>query len=393
MPTRRALQTEIPMDAVETKPDESWAVPVVPPGSNAIDIDDDEDTPADRVFAMLDAARDAERATVKLFRVLGPGKFGWCDDYTIDDFEAGGFAMIRDKWGPGEYEIRLYAIRPSDNRFGVRAKPRVTIVDDGREIAKNSASPAVDPAMREMLSQMAATQNRMLEALANRPDPMAQMQTVIAVAGAMRQAFGIGEQSQQKSSIAEVVQAVRELRSVSEEINPPKPAAEDDSDNPMKLLPGVLDVIGKIAGQQSPQPQPQAYFPPVALPQSVGNASSTPVANAVSLPVANPSDPAVSEIPTPNDEEMNALQLILFRGYIGKLCGMSASGNIDAAANYALDKMPDEAIDILETDNWFDALAQFYPPAVAHRVWLEQVRAKVVAMLADDDAGNPVSGQ
>lgn len=368
---------------------EEWRLQV-PPKTGAMlppDFDGDEvpeESPVDRVFAVLETARTAERATVKLYRVgTKPGQYSWCDDYTIEEFEAGGFAMIREKWGPGEYEIRLYAIRPTDGRFGVLSKPRITIeagLDAQRNPIAPPAPPAVDPAMREMLAQMAQSQQAMLQALTNRPDPMAQIQNVIALAGAMRQAFGGGESS--KSTITEIVGAIRELKGAANELVPG--AAEEKEPSPLSMLPQVLDVVGKFApafAQQNAQPvaaQPVPHFPPVALPPAIAGNPTPAVDPAVSSPVAQP---AQGPSDVPSDDEMNAIQIVLFRGYLSKLCAMSAAGNVEEAASYVVDKMPNEAIDVLEMPNWFEMLAQFYPGAAPHREWLDKVRARVLQMM------------
>ena len=367
-----------------------WRVQV-PPMNGAVqpplfDGDDEvpEESPVDRVFAVLETARTAERATVKLYRVgTKPGQYSWCDDYTIEEFEAGGFAMIREKWGPGEYEIRLYAIRPTDGRFGVLSKPRITIeagLDAQRNPVAPPAPPAVDPALREMIAQMAAGQQAMLQALTQRPDPMANMQQMLTLAASFKQAFGGGESS--KSTITEIVGAIRELKGAANELVPG--AAEEKEPSPLSMLPQVLDVVGKFApafAQQNAQPaavQPAPYFPPVALPPAVAGNPAPAVDPAVSSPVAQPMQGA-SDVPS--DEEMNAIQIVLFRGYLSKLCAMSAAGNVEEAATFVVDKMPNEAIDVLEMPNWFELLAQFYPGAAPHREWLDKVRARVLQMV------------
>jgi hypothetical protein len=362
-------------------------VPHTPPG---FDEDDPvEETAVDRVFSVLETARGAERATIKLYRVgPKPNSYAWCDDYSVEDFEAGGFAMIRDKWGPGEYEIRLYAIRPSDGRFGVLSKPRI-VIEQSLDAQRNpvNTSPAVDPAMREMLSQMAQTQARMLEALTQRPDPMANMQQMLTLAASFKQAFGGGD-TRPQNTISEIMGAIREMKAVAEEISPPKPPESDDTDNPLKLLPSVLDLVGKFAPQAGTQGAPTpAAFPAVTLPQSFNAATALPSPDAVSLPVTQPNlvpiqSPQPSNIPS--DDEMNALQLVLMRGYLSKLCAMNAAGNVEAGAEFALAKLPDEAIDILETPEWFTLLSQFYPAAANHKPWLEAVRARVLQMVNDE---------
>lgn len=366
-------------------------VPQVPPGFD--ENEPIEETAVDRVFSVLETARSAERATIKLYRVgPKPNSYAWCDDYSVEDFEAGGFAMIRDKWGPGEYEIRLYAIRPTDGRFGVLSKPRI-VIEQSLDAQRNpvNAAPAVDPAMREMLAQMAQNQAAMLQALTQRPDPMANMQQMLTLAASFKQAFGGGGEAP-RNTISEIMGAIREMKAVAAEIAPPAPPAESgDDDNPMKLLPSVLDLVGKFAPQAGAQAAPAPMFPPVALPPALAAPQTPADAGAVSLPVTiNPAVPAFtppqaaqpSDIPS--DDEMNALQLVLMRGYLSKLCAMGAAGNVEAGAEYALAKLPDEAIDILETPEWFTLLTQFYPAAVNYKTWLEAVRARVLQMVNEE---------
>lgn len=347
------------------------------PSLPALPLEDDDasDSPVDRVFAILDANRDAERAVVKLFRVTGANKYEWCDDYPVPDFESGGFRMIRETWGPGDYEIRLYGVN-ARGMYGVLAKPRVTVAPSPNAVKVAPAAPAVSPELLAMMRQMQEQNAAIVSALSQRPDPMANMQTTFAILAQAKDLFGGGSQ---KSSIGEIVAAMRELRAVNEEINPAPPG---DPDNPMSLLPGVFDLVksamenrAQVAATAPPVTLSPAFVPPVSLPATIAAA-----------PVALPASEQPSNV-DPN--AMNVLTLMTLRAQFNELCAL-ADRNADASEGAAMlyEKLPDDMIPLLRAPNWFEMLQQFVPEAAtdARRAWLTAARD---IALRDFDADAP----
>jgi hypothetical protein len=58
---------------------------------------------------------------------------------------------------------------------------------------------------------------------------------------------------------------------------------------------------------------------------------------------------------------------------------------VDKAADFVYDKLPDDLVEIMLLDNWFDLLSGFAPGVKPHEDWLRQVRDKAIAMFDVED--------
>jgi len=182
----------------------------------------------------------------------------------------------------------------------------------------------------------------------------------------MRQAMGID--AQPRSQITEIVSAIRELREASEEINPEKEAP----DSLLGALPQVLDVVKAGMAQQQAQQQP---LPMVALPPSFD------------VPLTNPEPAAPAAIPNPEEQAVfNPLVILQLKAYLKTLLNMAQSQKTaEAGAQFVYDKMPDEIVELMALDNWFDLLAEVAPECKQHRDWLMQVRDQALALFDQGD--------
>ena len=224
-----------------------------------------EETATDRVAAMMSGAGPDERAEVKVYRI-NSGQLEYCAGYKPDEFESGNFDLLRDRFGAGVYELRLYATNPTSKKFAVRQKLRVTIVEEKSQ----TTTGGLGSGMSQVLQTIAQGQQQMLEALvsiksAPAKDPMEEMTKMMSMMTMMREAMGLNQpQGREKSSIGEIVSAIRELRGAADEIAPPQ---DKEPDGLMSVLPKMLELVSK--GQQSQQEAAQAaHFPPVQLPAS-----------------------------------------------------------------------------------------------------------------------------
>jgi len=360
------------------------------------------------VFAVLAEARGADRAVVKLFRVTGPNKYGWCADYSVEEFEAGGFAMIRRDWGAGEYEIRLYAPHPVLGGFKVRAKPRITIEADPRASAEPQGTRAAAAAPSELLlvlRQMQESQAAMLQAITQRapaPDPLASLQQVIGLAGAMRSAFAPTDAAP-RNNLGEIIGAIKELRAAADEINPPAPAAADP-DNPMAMLPGILETVRAFApavgSGAAPAQAPVQAFPPVTLPPSFAAPPSDPNPAHMAAQGSAPDplsfaqrNPATSSQSTNEESGVNALGIVALQGYLRSLIMMAqANRPPEEGAKLIYEKLPDDLLDLMDLDTWFDLLAQVAPEVKPHEAWMRAARDKAIAMFDADSNNQSVQG-
>jgi hypothetical protein len=327
-----------------------------------------EETAVDRVSAMLKLAGDADRADLKVYRVK-EGQLEYCAQYKPEQFEEGSFELLRRRFGAGDYEIRLYAADPQTRRYGVRNRTRLKIADD-RGAPEEAAG--LPNGMSQVLGAIADGQRQMLEALVQmkqtpQKDPMEEMTKMLSMMTMMREAMGLNNQSQQKSSIGEIVDAIKELKAASSIIDNEK----DDEDNPMKMLPQVLELVKAGVIQQPQAPQPLgAMIPPVALPPDMAAAQL----------MADP-EPEQSE-EDPQNLRGLLQQLLAHRGM---------ENDIPAAAMYIYNEMPDNIVEIMFSQVWWLALSAAAPEVKPHKEWLKAVRTVAMDLFdqGDQDEGEP----
>jgi hypothetical protein len=341
------------------------------------------ETATDRVSAMLATASGLERSELKVYR-LNQGSLEYCKGYKPDQFEDGNFDMLREQFGPGEYEMRLYGPHPVTKKFGVRNQVRIKFAHQAE--VKHSELPS---GLAQVLGTIAQGQERMLDALVQmkqqpQKDPMEEMTKMLSMMTMMRQAMGMDNQSRAGSSISEIVGAIRELRSAADEVSPQR----EEPETMMAMLPKVLDIVsaGMNKGQAQPQPEPEAEFHPVQLPPSFAQAQPQPQPQPQYQPNPEP-QPAQ---PTEDNDMANPLVIIKLKAYLKTLTDMAvALTPVDKAADFVYDKLPDDLIEIMLLDNWFELLSGFAPAVKPHEAWLRQVRDAAMAMFEIEDEAEP----
>ena len=335
---------------------------------------------ADRVMEMLADVAGDERAKIMIYRVAIGGKNVFCDELAPEEFEAGGIKLIRDRFGDGEFIVKLYGTIPGTSRFAIRARSNVTI-DKPRGLAPTPHQ-AQDSGMADALHQLAENQARMLDAITNRPaaDPMAEMTKMLAMMTAMRTAMGLDTKTAPKSSIAEMVDAIRELKAANGLIE-----GKDDDESLTGMVKSMLPVIVEVMGK-SRQPNP-GPFPAIMPPGSIATAT----------PPSTDTTPAQSpQIATEGhdmgmDEQLAAIAL---KGYLAALL-ILAQKNADPmeGANLIVDKLPDEIVDLMELETWFEMLLQIAPQVAPYREWMTKARDLAIAELyRDDDPEDTAAG-
>ena len=333
-----------------------------------LEADDDSDESAtDRVATLLRRAADEGADQLRVYRKR-QGHLDWCETYTPEQFEDGDLPMLRDSFGPGDYELRLYGRHPKTGKYGIVAKSSVTIA----QALKNAPDLRRDDGLAQVLATIAEGQRAMLQALTERPqqkDPTEEMTKMLGLMVTMRQAMGID--NTQRSQISEIVTAIRELREASDEINPGK-----ENDSILGALPQVLDVVKAGMAQQQAQAQQQP-LPLVELPQQF-DVQPPPV-----------QQPAPAKSDEKENPVFNPLILLQLKAYLKTLINMAASETeVEKGAKFVYEKMPDEIVDLMALDNWFDLLSEVAPECNVHKVWFLQVRNKALAMFEQDDDGS-----
>lgn len=330
-----------------------------PPEHEDVEDDEPEMSPADRIAEMLRAGSAADRATVKLYRIGSKGE-EFCSEYQPEDFENIGFDGIREKWGSGQYIVRLYGTAPGSTRFARRASAHITIA----EVKTTALAPQQNTELARVFESIQKNQEMMLKAITERPpapDPMAEMTKMMTMMTMMREAFGLNQPQQQKSSIGEIVDAIKELQGAKSLI---EGKTEEKEETLMGMLPQVLDVIKTGMTQQAAPAIPQ-QMPVVQLPQSIAT-----------MPIEQPQE---------NEDMINPMaiaRLLKDKTQIEKMIAEKAA-TLDAA-NWIVDKASEELIAVLVTDDWFDALVTVMPTAKEHEAWLKETREHAMKMLKED---------
>jgi hypothetical protein len=347
--------------------------------------DEIEETATDRVASMLAGINGLERSELKVYK-LNQGSLEYCQGFKPEQFEEGNFDLLRDRFGHGEFELRLYATHPQTRKFGIRSKLRVKM----SEVNKAAMTDSLPSGLAQVLGTIANGQAQMLDALVMmkqqpQKDPMEEMTKMLSMMTMMRQAMGMDSQQRAGSSISEILGAIRELRSAADEVAPQR----EEPETMMAMLPKVLDIVsaGMNKGQAQPQPDAEQHFEPVQLPPSFMQAQPQPQPE----PQHNP-DPQPT--PTNEDKMANPLVIIKLKAYLKTLTDMAvALTPVDKAADFVYDKLPDDLVEIMLLDNWFDLLSGFAPGVKPHEEWLRQVRDKAMEMFdVEDEPEDPKVG-
>lgn len=330
-----------------------------------------EETAADRVATLLKEAAGQERAELNVYRIV-QGAREYCQKYSPGEFEEGTFDLLRDRFGPGEYELRLYATHPETRKFVVRSSTRIKIAENR---IPDAAPGQMNNGLAQVLQTIAQGQQQMLSALVEikqtpPKDPMDEMTKMLSMMTMMREAMGMNNQ-REKSSISEIVGAIKELKGAAQEFAPEK----EEPESLLGMLPKVLDLVTQ--GQQAQQQQAMQN---IEIPQSMMYPPQ-------SAPVQNPIEQPIETAQVSQEEnDMKALTYLKLRSYLKSLTDMAVSNkSVAEGARFVYEKLPDDLIEIMLLDNWYELLAAVAPSVVEHQFWVTEVRNAAIEMFEIED--------
>lgn len=375
-------------------------------------VEDEPETPADRVLALLKDHSADHRARMKVYKFTN-NDWALCEEYTPEQFENGGFLLARDNWGPGKYSFRLYGPNPAGK-----------MVHLGREVVELLAKPQLGPQHNPSQLEASATAqalqalNARLDAMQNRPqsDPMDSFTKMLNMMVLMRTAMG---DDKKQPTVLEELQKLKALQEFSKEVLP-----ADGGEKETNLLDLGKSVLGLIGQTQQNQPQQIQYSNPpvnppvVRMPNNVrtplprvtapetlaqaiaaGNAGDSG-ASAFVLPI-KPQVPTgqIPAAPTPDNQpqenpmnnpvlsqEQIEADMAPLREQLKMLCLMAKIGAPTAsAADIVYEKLPDEMFDLLALDGWFQMLVNVAPEVQPHQTWFTEVRDQVLEILEEEN--------
>lgn len=342
--------------APATEEAEGWEVQTTPPAAPLVAPEEDQDTILDRLRALSGDERD--RMSCKLYRRAADGRgLEYCQDYTVSEWEDGGIDRVRAEWGAGNYEVRIHA----QGRKGVLYRDLFRIAH--RAIATPTAPTPQNSELADVVRMLADGQQRILDALSQRPDPTAQLQSTLGLMASMREAMGLNTPpppppppTDPGAMLGQLVGAIKTLREVAAEVNPP---AELESDNPMSMLPKVLDLVKVGMSQQQPQALPAPHPPVQAMP----------------LPASL----------QPNEDE-DPMNIIKLRRQLGDMIAMAAKGEPpERGGEYAADNLPDELLPHLAREDFFGFLTMVHGGCRPHEAWFRAARDHCIKLLSEPE--------
>jgi len=369
-----ATRNPTPGDVID--PDSEGMTPrtgvqISSPVTHAHGADEAEETELsviDRMRALMSQS-PTERIKLKCYRARN-GSLEWCDDFTPEEFEDGDLKMIRDRHGPGKYEFRLMTSKGIARRIQVHIAPAADVVQTAQPVAQNSE-------LSQVLAMLAQGQQRLMEALTEKPDPMASMQQMLAMAASMREAFGMNQNAAPPQNpmamLKEVLEAAREVKATAHELGADDKPQADPSD-PMSMLPGIVELV-KTAMQGNAQQQPQHMqpLPPLMIPDSMANPIQT----------HHPA-PVIEQTVQPEPETVENL---IVKGLLEDLCQLAVDGKPPAdGAAFIFEKLPDELIDMMSHRYWFEIVSMRFALVKPHEKWLREAKAEADKLFAEDAA-------
>ena len=87
---------------------------------------------------------------------------------------------------------------------------------------------------------------------------------------------------------------------------------------------------------------------------------------------------------------MKMFTMIKLKSYLKTLIDLAVKKtSVEQGAEFVYEKIPDDLIEIMALDNWFDLLTFVAPDVKEHKEWLQQVRDKALAMFEEAEAEQP----
>jgi len=320
---------------------------------------------------LVERASGASDATVKVFRAAGspaPDKSKLPRDQFLyqcgpEDFTE---EFLQSDYGAGTYRIRLYGSMGGNyglivNRLlEIGPPPRskmpaplgavqpagVTVnAGDGSEIARamTQAMAPIVAALTTVLQQVLGGQNSRQQSLAE----LKELAAIVGLSGGQRNT------ADPMTQLTSMVQLAKEL------------IGEGGGDGPREPSTGAL-LMKAIEN-----------FAPMLQGKLPGGAPQQPA----QLPA-----PAPSAQPT-QQPQGDAVSLALKAQLLVLLNAARAGSEPQVYATLIYENAPDEVLDVLESPQWFAELCRLEPGFATVRPWAEQVRAIVLAAIAQEPEG------
>ena len=288
-------------------------------------------------------------------------------DCTVTEFSNGGLKEIQERYGKGEYRIRVY----SSGR-GVLTHRRVSIGESRIPVAPTIPAQSITPNIELLLN----SQTQMM-------------------AGVMKEIAAMMRPVDTNKNMLDMIVALRPLLM-------PQQAPIANSD-PLEMLSKLLDIQQKIAPKVNADGEVGAgqimlsametFGKPLAEMMAVTKAQQNPAipllpaTQTTAVPIAPTSALPIQQNPVLESTEMNETQIRL--ALIKPTLLLMAANDADPYpyACMALDMFTDEEIDkYIDAPDWWEQLKVLLPGAESHEPWFAKLRETIKSLLVEENS-------
>lgn len=320
---------------------------------------EDDDSAATRVLTLLRSSEhNGAKTSIKIYRVKDGAKDSYCGEFTPEEFEDKNLELIRATWGGGKYRIRVYGQAPG-KAFGVMLNEVIEI--------ENSLQP-VKPG--EQVNGLGGAGMNTLMRLEQRLDQM-QTGAGAGLGGSLKEAIGLMAMMREvmgpqtagpQSSVKEMLETYQMI----DNLKNGKTQEAERGDDLMGIAGKVIELLQQqrvdgadLAGAPAPAPitAPPAGIPHVEIPQSFEQSG---------------------------ESEMNAGENLMVKMTLRALLTKAQkNGDIEPIAKDLADKLPDNALDMLESILWFELLQQIEPLTANFEEWFTRLRDRIIELTTE----------
>jgi hypothetical protein len=361
-------------EAIEGESERLSSLPMLTAPAPDNDSDDDAD-----LSAVLNELDGDTQATVKLYRSLRGGKLSFVEEYRPNEWLEVGESGVRDAFGAGEYEIRVY-----DNRKKIRKRKSFSI-DSAR--ASNPIAPTPAPVdtraiIAEIIRELAPMFASITRPAAQPQDRQQYLQELIL----MKQIFAPDGAAK---AAADPLEMLSKLIGVTKELQP-----REGETGPYDVFARLVETFGPMITSNIAQAQASAAAAaPAPGAPSRRLAAGPPVAAPV-VPIQVGAEPQANPAPSQPQEDTNMLAWAI------RFLVAQAERKADPGlyAELAADHLSDEQLaQVLAADDGalIATLSSHDARVAQHAEWFIAMRNELRALLTDapEPGDNPATGE